>query len=176
MRDSYFKLYQKLVYNKFYYGFFGSSASLINFLINIVTCFASGTGIYAWYVWKIYPWAWATVLGVSQVINATKGYFPFSKRISIIQYYTQEMECLINKVDNDWRKIECGSYDLSEKEINNLIENYQFQFTEIDHRYIEVGLFRDRDRYRQKATKYRDKYFENEYGTPSYNELIRGRK
>jgi hypothetical protein len=169
-------MYYRFVYNKFYYELYGSSATLWNFWICIIACVFSFTGISTWYIWKQLPWLWAIIIGISQVINAIRGYLPFSKRIPIIKYYTYELECLINKVDTAWRKIDSNAYNFSEIEINELIEAYEKQFTEIDQRYIENSLFRNKNRYVTEATKLRDKYFEDKYHTPSYEELTRRNK
>jgi len=164
MRELYFEMYTRFVYNKFYYEIYCSSASSSNFWICVLTCLASASGISGWFIWKQFPIAWAVLLGSSQIINAISGYLPFNKRISAANYFVSEIDCLINKVEDDWRLINCEDFSASEAKISKLIGEYQKQFTEIDHRYIKGDLFPYSNKFKKKATENRDKFFKNKYG------------
>lgn len=49
--------------------------------INICLAIVSSSSIAAWTIWQIVPQLWAGIIAITQVIQAVKPYFPYSKYI-----------------------------------------------------------------------------------------------
>lgn len=164
MRELYFELYTRLVYNKFYFEQYRSSASRANFIICFIACITSVSGISGWIKLNQLSVVWAILIIIAPIFNAVSKYLPFNKRISAVNYFAPELDSLIDKVEEDWRSINYENSNITDHGINELIGEYSKQFTEMNHRYLKDDLFPDNQKLAQKAEVERDKFFSNKYG------------
>ena len=86
--------------------------------VNMVLAVASSGSIAGWAVWNEYHYFWATIVAASQVINAIKGYLPYSKRLKGLNALSSELESLFLSMENHWFNVAEGK--LSNEEVHKL--------------------------------------------------------
>jgi hypothetical protein len=85
-----------------------------NTRINFVKAIASSASIAAWAIWQKYPLMWGAIIALSQVIEATKDVFPFSRRLKAAGELTVVLERLFIDAQFEWESVYSGRLDTSQ--------------------------------------------------------------
>ena len=67
--------------------------------INICLAIVSSSSIAAWTVWQIVPQLWAGIIAITQVIQAIKPYFPYSKYIRALNEKSKQLHDINRRLD-----------------------------------------------------------------------------
>lgn len=125
--------------------------------INIFTAITSSSSIGAWVIWRSLSFVWSCVIAVSQVINATKIYLPYSKRIRLLNEQYFELDKLFNDCDYLWFKIANG--DFTEEGINDKLRDFRNRKHLIDYKYAKQVSIPDNKKISEKVMILTENYF-----------------
>ena len=78
---------------------------------------ASSGGIAAWVVWKEYAFVWAAIIATSQLADALKDVFPFTKAHKAASEHTVILGSMFIDAQLEWENIFSGRY--TDEEIMN---------------------------------------------------------
>jgi hypothetical protein len=78
---------------------------------------ASTGGIAAWAIWKDYAFLWGTIIAASQVADALKDVFPFTKTHKALSEHSITLEGIFIDAQWEWESIFSGRY--SNEQISN---------------------------------------------------------
>jgi hypothetical protein len=67
-------------------------------------------------VWQQYPFVWGAVIAAAQLLDATKGAFPFTRMHRAASDLTIAMELICIDAEHEWESIYAG--DLPDRAIN----------------------------------------------------------
>ncbi len=129
--------------------------------ISVYSAIASCASIGGWALWEKFNYIWAIVIAISQVINAIRPHFPFSKRLEIIKPFEDELQTLFNEADYNWFSVSNGS--LSSKEINDLISSINLKYTESKKRNLKTCDLLENEKILNIAAKKAENYFNSLY-------------
>lgn len=79
MREKIWSNFIRTKYQALYLSHFNAHIRTFDRIANIIIAIASSGTIGAWLIWKQYPIIWASILGISQVINIIKPLLPYLK-------------------------------------------------------------------------------------------------
>jgi hypothetical protein len=71
---------------------------------------ASSGGIAAWALWKEYAFWWAAVIAASQVVDALRDVFPFTRRHKAASEHTITLDSIFIDAQLEWENIFSGRY------------------------------------------------------------------
>jgi hypothetical protein len=111
------ELDQLRIHTTYIQSYFEKTVKIDRF-INMLLAIASSGSIAGWAVWNQYNYIWAFIVASSQVINAIKGYLPYTKRLKALNAMSTEFECLFLSMENHWFNVAEGR--LSDEEIHKL--------------------------------------------------------
>jgi len=78
--------------------------------LGTVRAIASSGGIAGWAVWHEYAFAWGTIIAASQVVDALKDVFPFTKKHKAASAHTITLGSLFIDAQLEWENIFSGRY------------------------------------------------------------------
>jgi hypothetical protein len=78
--------------------------------IGTVRAIASSGGIAGWAVWHQYAFVWAIIIAASQVTDALKEVFPFTKKHKAASAHTMTLGSLFIDAQLEWENIFSGRY------------------------------------------------------------------
>jgi hypothetical protein len=84
----------------------------------VIRAIASSGGIAAWALWKQYAIVWATIIAASQVTDALKDVFPFTKKHKSASVHTITLGAMFIDAQLKWENIFSGRY--TDDQIMNL--------------------------------------------------------
>jgi len=76
--------------------------------LDMFLAIASNGSIATWAVWGKWPMVWATVIGLSQLLNAIRPYLPYQRRIKTLTVLTRELEELALYAEHKWYAVSEG--------------------------------------------------------------------
>jgi hypothetical protein len=121
---------------------------------------ASCGGI-AWVVWKEYAFVWGAIIAASQLADAVKDVFPFTKKHKAASGYSMTLDYLFNDIQLEWENIFSGRY--SDEEIMKLRHKLgKLQLDALQHNFPD-GLAAD-DAFLAQAKQEAEAYFKTTYG------------
>ncbi len=74
------KIWNNLIvakYKALYLSYFNSCVRSIDRWSNGISAVASSAGISTWWIWEEFPWVWASLFGLAQLIIVVKPFFPY---------------------------------------------------------------------------------------------------
>ena len=71
---------------------------------------ASSGSIAAWALWKEYAFVWGTIIAASQVVDALKDVFPFTKKHKAASEHTITLGSIFIDAQLEWENIFSGRY------------------------------------------------------------------
>jgi hypothetical protein len=99
---------------------------------------ASSASIGAWVVWKQYAFIWAAIIVASQVADALKEVFPFSKKHKSASELTLALTSLFIDAQLEWENIFSGRYN--NEEIMNRLHKLRKLQLEMEGKSFPEGL------------------------------------
>jgi len=128
---------------------------------NIVLAVGSSASIGAWVVWSQFPFIWAAIIALMQVIQAVSPFLPQQKRLKSLRKFSMEFDVVCLQIEEDWFSVSRGK--LSEEQIHTKYIAYKkkLQKLEFDHlRELDVPR---RPKHLAKAKAAVVSYFNNQY-------------
>ena len=122
---------------------------------------ASCGGIAAWAVWRQFAFVWGAIIAASQLTDALKDVFPFSKKHRAACEYGMTLDSLFIDVQLDWESIYSGRY--SDDEIMKLLHQLRKLQLDAENRHFPDGLAK-RPLLLERAKKEAEDYFRTSYG------------
>jgi hypothetical protein len=130
-------------------------------MINVFLAITSSGAIAAWVVWKQFPYIWAGIIAVSQVITAIKPYLPYEKRIEGIYEIVSQLTGICNEMEAKWFYVANGS--MTEEEINELYYKFEKRWTEVETKSRKGDCIPADGRIAKISNEKKDRYFENQF-------------
>jgi hypothetical protein len=78
--------------------------------LGVLKAVASSGSIAAWVVWREYAFIWALIIAASQVADALKNVFPFSRQYHAAGEYMLALDRLLIDAEMEWAKVFKGDY------------------------------------------------------------------
>lgn len=78
--------------------------------LGVLRAIASSGGIAAWALWKQYAFVWGSIIAVSQVTDALKDVFPFTKKHKAASAHTITLAAMFIDAQLEWENIFAGRY------------------------------------------------------------------
>jgi hypothetical protein len=129
--------------------------------IGTIRAIASSSSIAAWVVWKEYAFVWGLIIAISQVLDALKDVFPFSKRFKAASEHSVALDSLFIDAQLEWESIFSGRYS------NDQIVSRLHKLRKLQHD-AEVRSFKDglpiREDLLGKAQEEAELFFDSTYG------------
>lgn len=97
--------------------------------INIFLALTSSGSIATWAIWSEYPFVWAGIIAITQVLSVIKPYFPYFKYVKEMNTKVFQLEVLNIEIERVWYKLEKNK--ISEEEIEDKYFEYRKQIGEI---------------------------------------------
>lgn len=73
---------------------------------------AASSSIGGWLIFKQYAFIWASVVAVSQVVQAIKEYLPYKSRLKALASLSQDLNSICLSAENHWYQVSSGAlYD-----------------------------------------------------------------
>tara|TARA_R110002167_G_scaffold286400_10_gene491362 strand:- start:476 stop:979 length:504 start_codon:yes stop_codon:yes gene_type:complete len=129
--------------------------------INMFLAIASSSSIAGWVIWKDLSIIWATIIAISQAINAIKPYLPYTKRLRSLQGITNDLESLFLSMEDHWFKVSEGL--LTEEEIHKLHIRFKEKRRQIIQKYLGASPLPENRALLTQAKKNTAAYFNNFY-------------
>ncbi len=96
-------------------------------LVGAIRAIASSGSIAAWAIWKDYAFVWALIIAASQVADALRDVFPFSKIHKSASEHTIALASLFIDAQMEWENICAGRYT------NEQIKNRWHKLVKLQH-------------------------------------------
>jgi len=122
---------------------------------------ASSGSIAAWALWKEYAFVWGAIIAVSQVVDALKEVFPFTKRHKAAIEHTITLASIFIDAQLEWENIFSGRY--TDEQIMNLRHKLMKLQHEAERSSFPDGLA-TRDSLFAQAQEDAKEYFKATYG------------
>lgn len=121
---------------------------------------ASSVGIAAWAVWNKYGFLWALIIAASQVADALKEVFPFTKKHRAASELTLALASLFIDVQLEWENIVSGRFT-DDQVLNRLHKLRRLRFNAQKANFPD-GLAEKAD-LKDKAKRQVEEYFKANY-------------
>lgn len=129
-------------------------------ITDTILAIASSVSIGGWAIWNKYSFAWSLIIALSQVINALKGVFTFSKLHKSASALTISFETLYIDAEDDWEKISLRENIASE--INDKRTSLRKLQLAAEQKFFPEG-FEPSDKMIAKASHEAETYFSETY-------------
>lgn len=157
----------ELRFHCFYLSAYKRGTERFDNRVGIFLAVASSTSIAAWAVWQAYPILWATVIAVSQVVQAVRPYMPNRKFLQRLHALQNEVERLAIQVEFDWHQVANGS--LTEQEINEKVRVARLALHDVQIRCFEESTLPEKQGYMDVAREKARSYLESNYSARESN-------
>lgn len=159
-RNAYWSLYTELKHYERYYSHLKTRSIRLDKTISFFCALVSTGSVAAWAIWDVYPYAWATIVAIAQVVILFKQHFlPFTLQLSSLTFLLPQLELLLIDIEDDWLSIE----DLPDDVLRRKIKKYRERYAEIDHTFAKITDFPDSKRIARKAKSDCINYFFHRY-------------
>jgi hypothetical protein len=95
--------------------------------LGVLRAVASSGGIAAWALWKQYAFVWGTIIAASQVTDALKEVFPFTKKHKAASTHTITLGAMFIDAQLEWEHIFSGRY------ADDQIMNLRYKLMKLQH-------------------------------------------
>jgi len=146
-----FELKRAASYIRFYRDSLGKWVTGLGALKAIASC----AGIAAWAIWREYAFIWGAIIAASQVADALKDVFPFSKKHKAACEHAVILANLFIDVQLEWENVFAGRY--TDDEIMKRLHQLRKMQLDAESRNFPDGLAERPvllDRATQDATEY----------------------
>lgn len=160
MREKFWAVIVDMKIAERYYWHYGQRSKFWNNIITGLCLIASGTSISAWYCWRMFPYIWAIILAISQIISVCKPLLPFSERLTACKYIGQDIEQMLVDLEYIWGATGSG---ISDDQFRNYVAEYEKKYIATENRFSKEGLFPQKMKLHQKAQDEAETFFKTRY-------------
>jgi hypothetical protein len=129
--------------------------------LGTVKAVASSGGIAGWAVWHEYAFVWGLIIAASQVTDALRDVFPFTKKHKAASAHTMALESLFIDAQLEWENIFSGRY--TDEEIMRRCHKLMKLQLEAESDSFPDGLATQESLFAQAQQEAKD-YFKVKYG------------
>lgn len=129
-------------------------------ILNISLAVTSSISLAAWAISQGVDWLWPLIIAVTHVINASKQFFPFEKRIEEIGNLNQELTNLALFAERKWYAVSQGKLD--DKEIHALKFDIKKRKQDAEDEHLSHAL-PEKHGFHGEARRKTERYFRNFY-------------
>lgn len=162
-QEKYWRELDQLKVHDIYLNYYLENTIKIDRAIKIVLAVSSSGSIAGWAIWTYYQFVWAFIIAFSQVINAIKGYLPYSKRLKSLFGITNDFGALFLSMENDWFNISEGKY--SKERIHKIHMKYKEKRRQIIQKHLGASPLPNNEKLMQLSIKDARVYFNNFYSS-----------
>lgn len=127
--------------------------------INVFLTVASNGSIGGWLIWEKLKGLWAGIIAISQLIYATKQYFPYENRLEPLADLKAELEQLFLFAEEGWFRVAEG--ELTNREIHELIMQIKKRKLDATAKYLKKDPLPPKTKFLESAQSRAATYFEN---------------
>jgi len=132
----------------------------IEYKINWFLAISSNSSICGWAIWSKHSFIWALIIAGSQLINATKSFLPYKKRMKAIRSLLHDLDELMIFIESKWFQVSEGS--LTNEEIHLLQMNIKKKKSRSIREHL-ISPLPEKKKYLNKALSQANTYFSNFY-------------
>jgi len=129
--------------------------------VGVVRAIASSASIGAWAIWRQYAFAWGLIIALSQVLDALRDVFPFTKQHKAAAELAIVLESLFIDAQLEWESIRAGRYD--EDRVAKRLHKLRTLHHNAECRIFRNGLPRRQD-FLSAAQAEAEVFFRSTYG------------
>lgn len=159
----YWRELDQLKIHVIYLEYYLESTIKIDRALKIILAISSSGSIAGWVIWTNYQFIWASIIAISQVINAIKGYLPYSKRLKSLFGITNDFGALFLAMETDWFNVSEGKY--SNEEIHKIHMKFKETRRQIIQKHLGTSPLPNNDKLMQSSIEEAKLYFSNFYGS-----------
>ena len=148
MREQLWRNFCNEKFKALYLSKFNSVLRNIDLALNFITAIATTASVASWGIWKQIPFLWITIVGISQLIVATKPFYPYLRE----QKRLTELQALHNQLAFEYEKLWVKSKQADVK--NEFLKLREFHFKSLSH-FQDINVW-DKASWRIEARKKRD--------------------
>lgn len=152
VREKYWAMYETVKFSERYFFFYREGAITCDTRIKAFLVLSSLSCIANLTLWENIPFVWALISAVAQIVSAIMYLFPYSDQVTALNFLLPELDILLNHIDHDWDRINTLA-ELSDSEINDLVLDYNLQYSNLESKYIGNTPFPRKNKCTQKATE-----------------------
>lgn len=134
MREQYWTFYVQTKHKSFYYMYFQILFERINWMITAFLTLTTISCIAAWDIWKTHPLIWASIICLSQLIQALFPKLPYNDILVATKFMISSIDRLLLQIDHGWLDIEV--HNLNEEQILALLKKYQLEYSELVNQFF----------------------------------------
>ncbi|WP_040551575.1 hypothetical protein [Rheinheimera nanhaiensis] len=130
MRD---RLWYYLQNSKFKAGYLcelSKTASTCGNIYSFILALGSAGSVAAWAIWNEFPYVWASIVGISQILHVAKPHIPFLKNDKEYIELCFKYEFLYLKYEKLWCRYEKGTED------ENFLETEFYELRDIEVNFL----------------------------------------
>ena len=134
MREKLFILYYEIKYQSCYLTKYRILPIIIDRTISGIALISGAACIAAWPLWGSIESVWCVIVGLSQLIQALRPVYPWSKQMSSISDSAPKIQKLLHGLLMAWSKY--GERDnFSEEKCSKLFDQFSSKYNDIKDRY-----------------------------------------
>lgn len=145
----------------FYLELFYLEAVRLDTSIEIFLAIVSNGSIAAWVIWSKAQFIWASIIALSQLVNAVKPYLPYQRRIRNLESLKIELTELLLQMEAKWYKV--SDNQLTDEEIHSLTINMKQRKYQLTSLYLSTTPLPINRKYLAQAEQKANKYFTSNY-------------
>lgn len=124
--------------------------------LSLLKALASSTGIAAWAIWQRYAFIWGGIIAASQLADALKDVFPFTKKFKAASDLCRTLDSLFIDTQLEWENVQSAHY--SPDEIMKRLYRLRKLQLDAEQKNFPDGLAQ-KDALRDKAQHAAELYF-----------------
>lgn len=129
MREHYWNFYFSTKHKMYYYKYFQLLFRRVNWCIAGFLSVMALSSVAAWSLWDTHQVLWASLICISQVIQALFPKLPYNDLLISTKFMISAMDKLLIDIDNDWLLIDING--LSDEEILKLLKKHEKQYSKL---------------------------------------------
>lgn len=161
MRERYWAFYFSVKYESFYYRNFQLLFNKINWMITAFLAVTTLSCIAAWDIWQKLPALWATLICVSQIVQALFPRLPYNDLLISTKFIISTLSDLLLEIDHDWLSIDI--HQLSDEDISSLLEKRQKQHSELTNQFFAGTCLPDIKYCKKRSERDLEDFFSTTY-------------
>ncbi len=145
----------------FYLDCFYLEAVRFDTSIEIFLAIVSNGSIAAWVIWSKAQFIWASIIALSQLVNAIKPYLPYQRRVRNLEPLKIALTELLLQMEEKWYQVSEGQ--LSDEEIYSLIMELKRQQVKLTNFHLSMTPLPQNQNYFTQAEQKANEYFNLNY-------------
>jgi hypothetical protein len=159
-QESYWQEFNQLKLDAIYVRDYRDSYAKWETRIATIRAITSSASIGAWAIWHQLAIVWATLIALSQVVDALRDVFPFQKKKRTLSAWTNALNRLFVDAQRDWDTISSGN--CTDSKVSKLTHQLRQKMQRYEQTYIPDGLPRKEELF-EAAQKEMVTFFQTRY-------------